>query len=230
MKIGFDFISDLNLSPGEVLNWDDKATSLYCIVAGNVSSDLPTIKSTLSSLCKRYQGVFYIPGSLEFSDKHSVKSRINDLKKLLHNNKNLVLLYNNVVIVESVAILGINGWSPESIDFSTLDRVVAEVNRTEDLGYLANSIERLQLHLDVKSIVVVSHAVPRDELYFGEIHEGYTDLPELVDCLILDKERKISHWIFGTQNKSVDVTIEGVHYLNNTYLKDTPYWPKRIEI
>lgn len=230
MKIGFDFISDLNLSPGEVLDWNDKATSLYCIVVGNVSSDLITVKKTLSSLCKFYQGVFYIPGSLEFSDKRSVKSRINDLKKSLYGDKNLVLLYNNIVIIDGVAIAGVNGWSPEYIDFSTLDKIVAQVNRTEDLGYLANSIERLQLHIDVRKIIVVSHAVPRDELYFSEMHEEYTDLPELADCLSLDQERKISHWLFGTQPKLVDITIDSVHYLNNTYLKDTPYWPKRIEV
>jgi hypothetical protein len=35
MKIGFDLISDLNLSPNDSFNWENKATSLYCIIAGN---------------------------------------------------------------------------------------------------------------------------------------------------------------------------------------------------
>jgi hypothetical protein len=230
MSIGFDFISDLNLSPEENFNWENKATSLYCIVAGNVSSDLKTVKKTFSHLCKFYQGVFYIPGSLEFSDKHGVKSRVNDLKVLLASIKNLVLLHNHVVIIDSIAVVGINGWSPEYLSSMTLDKIVAEVNRTEDLGYLANSIERLQLHIDVKKIIVVSHAIPRDELYFNEAHDTYSNLPELADCLILDKERKISHWVFGTQHKIVDITIDDINYLNNVYTRDTPYWPKRLEV
>ena len=230
MKIGFDFISDLNLSPEENFNWENKATSLYCIVAGNVSSELKTVKKTFSHLCKFYQGVFYIPGSLEFSDRHGVQSRINDIKVLLSNIKNLVLLHNHVVIVDGIAVVGINGWAPEYINSLTLDKIVAEVNRMEDLGYLSNSIERLQLHIDVKRIIVVSHAIPKDELYFGVTHETYSEVPELADCLILDKERKVSHWIFGTQDKLVDITIDGIHYLNNLYSKEAPFWPKRVEI
>ena len=41
--IGFDIISDLNLQPDDSFNWENKATSLYCIVAGNNSSDLRTV-------------------------------------------------------------------------------------------------------------------------------------------------------------------------------------------
>ena len=50
--IGFDLISDLNLSPEDSFNWEGKATSLYCIIAGNISEDLRTIKQTLSHLSK----------------------------------------------------------------------------------------------------------------------------------------------------------------------------------
>lgn len=229
MKIGFDYISDLNLSSSDSFNWETKATSLYCIVAGNISSELKVIKQTLSHLCKCYQGVFYIPGSLEFSDHHGVHSKLSNIKVLLSSIKNLVFLHNHVVIVDGVAIIGINGWAPEYID-NTIGGIVAEVNRTEDLGYLANSIERLQLHNDVKKIIVVSHAIPNEQLYFNEEHSTYPNLIELTDSLLLDKEKKVSYWVFGTQKKLVDVTIEGVNYLNNVYDKETPYWPKRITV
>ena len=39
MILGFDIISDLNLSIDDTFTWEDKPTSLYCIVAGNVSND-----------------------------------------------------------------------------------------------------------------------------------------------------------------------------------------------
>ena len=155
MKIGFDLISDLNLSPEENFNWENKATSLYCIVAGNVSSDLKTIKQTLSHLSKFYQGVFYIPGSLEFSDKHGVQNKLNELKTICSRIRNVILLHNHVVIVDGIAIVGVNGWSTEYNNSTLIDKVVTEVNRNEDLGYLSNSIERLQLHVDVKKIIVV---------------------------------------------------------------------------
>jgi hypothetical protein len=229
MKIGFDLISDLNLSPEENFNWENKATSLYCIVAGNVSSDLKTIKQTLSHLSKFYQGVFYIPGSLEFSDKHGVQNRLNELKTICSRIRNVILLHNHVVIVDGIAIVGVNGWSTEYNDSTLIDKVVTEVNRNEDLGYLANSIERLQLHVDVKKIIVVSNSIPRAELYYGETPESYNETIPLAQSLVLDKERKITHWVFGTQHKLVDVSIDNINYLNNCYLKDTPYWPKRFE-
>ena len=55
--IGFDVISDLNLSAEDSFNWEGKATSLYCIVAGNVSSDLRTVLQTLTHVGRFYQGV-----------------------------------------------------------------------------------------------------------------------------------------------------------------------------
>lgn len=62
MKIGFDVISDLNLGPDEQFSWEGKATSLYCIIAGNISNDLRTIHQILLHLSHFYQGVFYTAG------------------------------------------------------------------------------------------------------------------------------------------------------------------------
>lgn len=230
MKIGFDLISDLNLSPEEKFDWEGKATSLYCVVAGNVSHDLKTIKKTLSYLSKFYQGIFYIPGCLEFSDKHGIQSRINDIKSLLKNIRNIVFLHNHVVIVDGIAIVGINGWSPEFLNYTSLDKFIAEVGRTEDLAYLASSIQRLQLHVDVKRILIVSSATPKNELYFGEVPECCANITPLSSALQMDKEHKVTHWMFGTQPKLVDIKIDNIHYFNNTYNKESPYWPKRFEV
>ena len=230
MKIGFDYINDLNLSPDESFDWEGKATSLYCIIAGNISSDLKVIKKTLGYLGKFYQGIFYIPGCLEFSDKHGIQSRINDLRTILKSIRNVVFLHNHVVIVDSIAIVGINGWAPEFLNYTTLDKFIADVGRNEDLAYLANSIQRLQLHIDVKKIVIVSSAIPRNELYFGELPDFVENTMPLATALQMDKEFKVSHWIFGTQTKLAELTIDNIHYMNNSYIKNTPYWPKRIEV
>ena len=34
IDIGFDIIGDLNLEPNDSFNWEDKPTSLYCILTG----------------------------------------------------------------------------------------------------------------------------------------------------------------------------------------------------
>jgi hypothetical protein len=80
--IGFDLISDLNLSPEDSFNWEGKATSLYCIIAGNISEDLRTIKQTLLHLSKFYQGIFYTLGSLEYHHTIDVHKRTEEIHKI----------------------------------------------------------------------------------------------------------------------------------------------------
>jgi HD superfamily phosphodiesterase len=65
MDITFDIISDLNLSEEDKFVWEDKVTSLFCIVAGNISHDIKIVQKTLTYLSTLYQGVFYIDGALE---------------------------------------------------------------------------------------------------------------------------------------------------------------------
>ena len=87
--IGFDLISDLNLSPDDSFDWEGKATSLYCIIAGNISEDLRTIKQTLSHLSKFYQGIFYTLGSLEYHNTGDVAKRTGEIHKTCRNIRNL---------------------------------------------------------------------------------------------------------------------------------------------
>ena len=110
-EVGFDYISDLFLSPDESFNWENKATSLYCIVAGNISSDLRTLYQTLAHLGKHYQGVFYIPGILEYETTDSITIRTEEIISIVSNIKNVCLLHQHVAIVDGIAIVGINGWS-----------------------------------------------------------------------------------------------------------------------
>ena len=84
-EVGFDYISDLFLSPDESFNWENKATSLYCIVAGNISSDLRTLYQTLAHLGKHYQGVFYIPGILEYETTDSITIRTEEIISIVSN-------------------------------------------------------------------------------------------------------------------------------------------------
>lgn len=230
MNIGFDIISDLNLSPEDNFNWEGKATSLYCVIAGNVSSDLRTIYQTLSHLSRFYQGIFYTLGSLEYEGTEDISKRTEEIFKITRSLNSVVMLHHHVVIIEGTAIVGANGWygTNPSVDLKT--EIAIENQRYEDLYYLKSTIEKLQKHLDVRKIMIVSSSVPGADLYFGE-EPGSIDahLPlELV--LPSDTEKKISNWVYGTYGKVVDTTINDINYVNNSYYKRKPYWAKRIEV
>ena len=230
MEIGFDVISDLNLSPEESFNWEGKSTSLYCIVAGNVSSDLRTVLQTLAHLSKQYQGVFYTPGSLEYEDCDDINARTHDILSVCSKIHNLAVLHHNVVIIDGVAILGANGWGKDLLQEDDMAHSQIDMHRMEDTAYLHKSLEKLQRHLDVKKILVVSSAVPHRNLYFNEEPEFISGILPLVASLVSDTESKVSNWVFGIHEKIVDTTINNINYCNNPYLKRNPYWAKRVTV
>lgn len=230
MKIGFDLISDLNLSPDDSFNWENKATSLYCLVAGNVSTDLRTILLTLNHLAKFYQGVFYTPGSLEFQGVENYNKRIREITSICKRIRNVALLHHHVVIIDGIAVLGCTGWygDENNADYEN----VHKINRFEDIVYLKHSVEKLQKHLDVKKILVLTNSVPNKNLYFGEIPKDYESLPELSLVLSSDSESKISHWAYGSYKKIADTTVNGISYVCNPLVdsKNKTYYAKRIDV
>lgn len=221
MELAFDLISDLYLTPEECFNWEGKATSLYCIVAGNISSDFRTTMQTLTHISKFYQGVFYIMGDHEYSETDNIQEYTERLLESCSRIPNLAVLYHHVVIIDGIAVMGCNGWDTEK-------DVMEE--RLQDIVYLRKSIEKLQRHLDVKKIVIVSNGVPNKNLYFGEAPHYSDDTMPLDYCLAADTEFKVTNWIFGKYEKIVDTNLNGINYVNNPYYKRIPYWAKRISI
>ncbi len=228
MNVAFDFISDLNIKDQDQFDWTDKPTSLYCIVAGNISDTLPVISMCLGHLSKLYQGVFYIPGYLEYSKSTNYTKTTNDLARVLKKFKNVALLDHHVVIINGVAILGCNGWHNQNKEDELTEIKITEY-RYDDVIYLKNSVEKLQKHLDIKKIIIVSNAVPLNYLYYGESPKHLADTAELSLALVNDSETKVCTWIFGTYGKMVETTIDNVKYVNNTFVQQ-PYWPKRVDI
>jgi len=228
--IGFDILSDLRLKPDESFNWENKASSLYCLVPGNVSADLGTVIQTLSHLTNHYQGVFYVPGNLEYQDcPFGEEQRTNELNEITSRITGVIMLYQNVVIVDGVAVLGINGWSNGGYEH-TQEELTKTQYRLEDTIYLRQSIHRLQKHLDVKKIIVLSNGVPMPELYYGEQPDIVKNQLPLNNVLKGDTEKKVTHWVFGSYDKSVDTVINNINYINHPYVRNTPYWPKRITL
>jgi hypothetical protein len=230
MKIGFDIISDLCLTPEDNFSWEGKATSLYCVIAGNISRDLKTIRKTLAHLGQYYQGIFYCLGSLEYEDCLDISSRTDEILKVCNTQRNVAVLHQHVVIVESVAILGINGWYGNTAPADPLTEIQLEVLRNEDIIYLKSSLERLQRHLDVKTIMLVSNSVPGPELFFGQEPVHAKDQLPVDIALIADTENKVTHWAYGTYDKNVDLVRGKINYINNSCYRRPSYYPKRIEV
>lgn len=230
MKIGFDIISDLYLSPDDSFNWEGKATSLYCLIAGNISNNLRVVHQTLLHLSKFYQGIFYIPGSLEYENVPTVTDRSDELHKICSTIRNVASLHNHVVIVDGIAIMGANCWYPTNQTGNMIVEIEKEIQRSEDMNYLQSTLGRLQLHLDVKKVIVVTNSVPGPDLFFGEMPEEAKGLLAPQDVLLSDLEDKVVCWAYGTYTKQVDTIIDGINYVSNSYLKREPYWAKRIEI
>lgn len=228
--LGFDVISDLRLEPSDPFDWEGKATSLYCIVAGNISSDIGTVYTTLAQLSKMYHGIFFVAGDLEYSTALNLSERTLELSNIIGNIRNVAFLHNHVVIINGVAIVGATGWYGHVAIPNTFDSLTADACRFDDLKYLSTAIERLQLHADVQKIVVVTNSVPAVELYFGEEADDLIGqfAPNL--SLVNDTEIKVSHWVYGSYNKAVDVVLHNVHYVNNAFTPSSPYWAKRIDI
>lgn len=231
-EIGFDIISDLYLSPDDSFNWEGKATSLYCIVAGNITNDTRTLILTLAHLSKFYQGVFFTTGPHDLENKADIQDfnlRLSNSFNKIHNVRSL---YDNLVILDGVALVGVNGWYGVERDLEK------EQNAHSDLGYLYHSIKDIQKHLNVKRVIVVSGCVPGRSLYFNEEPSIIETQMPLQSILAADTEFKISHWIFGGLKKQVDTQIEGIHYISNPYYKrtldpkpiQTINWAKRIAI
>jgi len=227
MEIGFDLISDLDLDPEENFNWEGKATSLYCLVAGNISDDLRTVQQTLSHLSRFYQGIFYVPGLLEYKTCVDYNLRTKEIETLVKRVPKVALLYHHVVIIDGIAILGVNGFSADNPDDIDMQLIKA---RLDDIAYLNKSVAKLQTHLDVKRILVMSACIPRKQLYFGKVPEHVDDHIYPDYCFASDTEMKITHWAYGGTDTVSETVYNSVTYINNPYKKNGPYWPKRVNL
>jgi predicted phosphodiesterase len=260
MQFSFDLISDLHIDDHETFDWTGQATSPICVIAGDVGRCRTRTVETLRHICKCYQAVFYIDGNdehrnqLEFLDVSYA-----EFSEQLATIPKLIYLQDNVVVIDGVAVVATNGWwaydFDPNIDYTLTKQWYShkenisehaasniEIFALNDAVYLANSIERLQTHRNVKHIVVVTHTVPLPELVEHD--------PELADtarfnvmgnkymnrALEADTEHKIHTWCFGHYHGEVDQFHHNIRYVNNccgrrnTPYRKSVYYPKRIVV
>jgi hypothetical protein len=181
-------------------------------------------------LSRFYQGIFYTLGSTEYHQVSDIDARTAEIHKMCQTIKNVAVMHHHVVIVDGIALAGANGWYGNTVPSDEATEALTEQHRNEDILYLKNTVDRLQKHLDVKKIILVSNSVPSEELYFKEQPESIQNQLNLGMILAYDTESKVSHWVYGTYGKVVDTTIRGINYINNSYYNRSLYWAKRIEV
>jgi len=239
VQFSFDLISDLDLSPDQDFNHCGKQTSMYCIVAGNISSSRKKLVSVLTHLGECYKNVFFLDGRLEHLDYlHDIEQSYEELEAIIDQIPNVTFLHNKMIVMEKYALLSTNLWWSHDFDtdidyWETIISTACEIGCTDqeleniqilavsDSNYLETSVERLQVLPEVSNIIVVTSTVPDASLIahdrriakkpiFNRMGNSFATA-----CLKRDVEDKISVWCFGTYQEQIDTQIGDIRYVCN---------------
>lgn len=230
-EFSVDLIGDLNLEKSNTLDFTGNATSLFCCVAGNISEDTYIIKNVLEQLSSQYRGVFFIDGNKEHNNVSDYDNKISDLTSVCGPIKNVIYLHNHVVVLNGIAFAGINGWYTNKTKIQNLeDLLQLENRRNEDLGYLSTTIKNLQLHSDVKKIIVLSGTVPNENVLYNNTDSYTIEGVEPALSLVMDIDHKVTHWLYSGTDIVSDCYFNNRRFVNNPKLNNQPYFPKRIVV
>ena len=250
----FDFISDLHLSTTD-FSWENKATSLFCIIAGNISSDRSVLYNFLEEISKYYELVFFIDGDLEHKCyKGNLEASYRNLTQGIKELDNVVFLHENVVLLNNVMLIGTNGWT--TFDFSehtnmhdTIQFLIERESLSaeyagdiftraiSDQSYMYNSVHSCQMVKECNEVILITNSVPKIELiahnndYFDTVQGDIIGNNGIDKCLDNDIQYKVSTWLFGKFHEDLDSNIDNVRFVTNPG-KDRDlscYFPKRIE-
>jgi len=248
-----DLISDLNtIAP---IDWSGQPQSLVCAVAGNVSSDRPLLHETLDHLGRQYKQVFYIDGPYDhFWEWTDVDRSMYDLQEDVLQIKNVTLLHNQVLIMNKIAIICVNGWFSfdfnKDFDMEHMYHWMKEqkmINQMEDamhlmsLGlndcaYLERTLAKTSQLNTVDEIVIMSSTVPDSDLIKHD--SALQDTPRinlmgnnyLKKALTKDINNKVSTWMFGTYPHAVNELRDGIRWISNPKADNFVYNPRKIQV
>lgn len=237
MEFSIDLISDLHVNPDSEFNWAGKATSLFCVVAGGVSSDLPTVGRVLENLGNHYRGVFYIDGGAEHSDLTAVYDTVKQLQEITAPMSNVIYLHNHIVVLNRVAFLAVNGWYNNVDVLNTVDALdIISEYKLNDLAYLNSSVVKLQRHPDVEQIVLISSSAPSKYFFYNSNERLIEAEPEPFIGILNDTEFKIHCWLYGGTDIENDTVYQTAsdgrsrRYVSNPRTGPGPYWARRVTV
>lgn len=227
--LAVDIISDLNLTTAETFDWDNKPTALFCVIPGGVSTDLSVLDAVFDKLSRVYRGVFYIDSGRDHADLRSVSNVVDSISDICKKYNNVVYLHNHVVILNHVALVGINGWYKNSDVTDPIEQTILDTLKMQDIAYLSNAIKTLKKHSDVDRVLIISACVPAEDFLYNRVFDGDLKV-EPAMALYTDDTDRVKTWIFGGSNISVDTTYNERRFVNNPCMSGQPYWPKRITV
>lgn len=242
--MNFDLISDLHLDywTKNTKDWKGLGTSLYCVVAGDVSRNPRLTAGFLKHLSDAYQHVMFVDGNHEHNNRYdTIQDNENEFEELFSKISNLTYLSNSSCIIDDVAFIGTNGWWTfdfgEGInDSSRADAMKDYCARTNwsmkdaiklwdeaqyQAEFMMDAVSTIQTEESINEIVVVTHTVPRRNLVPTGFAGTLSDWAKLgnsfmEDVLKYDSEGKISTWCFGHFHEiAFDQVIEGVRYISH---------------
>jgi len=247
--MNFDLVSDLHADDQD---WSCiQPTSPICVAAGDLARDREVLRRCLTDLGQRYETVLYVDGNDEH--RHTLtdlQQSYRDLRTLVETIPNVVWLQDRIVTINDVAFVGTNAWWTFDLDPNfTVDETMQCMAQylgidtqhcdsvlswaIQDAGYLASSVRRLQVHLDVTQIVLVTHSVPDARLIQSDpdLAQNFrinTTVNTWVDrALREDTEQKVTTWCFGHYHHSRDEMLGSVRYVSNPRGRlDTPWHVK----
>lgn len=254
MTLHFDLISDLHVDTwDESFSWEGKATSLYAVVAGDISRDRSDIRSVLYELSLHYKIVLFVDGNDEHRwNLEDLSNSYQTLKEDIRGiANNVIWLQDTTVVIDNVAFIGTNGWTTFDFDndlsYQDSKHWLEETYRVSmyasqqiealamsDAGLLCKAVGKLQTYPDVEKIVVVTHFVPDVRLVSHDIEiEGThrlncTGNSFLNRCIDEDHENKVHTWCFGHYHSDLDTTIDNIRYVNNCRGRSGTDWCKTV--
>jgi predicted phosphodiesterase len=235
----FDLISDIHIDKWPIedqIDWEGRSTSLVAVVAGDVSGNLKQSYETILEISKHYKHVIYTDGNHEHANRPGIEARRLEMAALLHKYRNISYLYRKVVILDSVAFIGCNGWFDYefcepyiSRDFAINQLIDQEDNRElimeqwnsaiEDGEFLSNAVAETSINPSIKSIVLVTHTLPNRRLRDMNtrstrdlVLQGNTYMENVPN---FDLDKKIKVWCYGHVHRCNDRMIDDIRYVSN---------------
>lgn len=239
----FDLVSDLHLDywKHNTKDWRGLGTSLYCVVAGDVSRNIHLTTSFLRHLSTAYKQVIFIEGNHEHNKQyHDLNAKEFELSDALRQIPNVTYLAENSCVIDGTAFVGAMGWW--TFDFpavtgaghlSVIEEFCARENfamrdamniwntAQEQADNLGDIVASLQDEDDIDEIVMITHTVPRNDIIHPGIAGSLSDWGKIGNSsmkqvLNYDYENKISTWCFGHFHEiAYDKVIDGVRYLSH---------------
>lgn len=146
--------------------------------------------------------------------------------------------------IDDTLFVGANGWYDwrchEIRGITKLDAMIKwktsydsrlkfdEFSNPDTLGSIqfmnmASAVERANANPDIKNIVMVTHTCPDQQfakwspnLDFNKMTPSYVNtMSDLV--LKADTQNKLKLWVFGHIHNRINVDVDGIRYINNSY-------------